>query len=205
MMEVKFNLPLLPLRDIVVFPNMVIPLFVGRAKSIKALENAMAAGKQVFLAAQHDASDDDPSPDKIYGVGTVANILQLLKLPDGTVKVLVEGVSRASIVKYVETEETFSVDTQPIEGGDLDELEAEVLIRTVTEQFERYVKLSSKIPPEVLTSLSGIDDPRRLADWSPVICISGTKRNRRFLKLVMIENVWSIYSASSSRKSICSR
>ena len=163
-LEVQTRYSLLPLRDVVVFPHMVIPLFVGRAKSIKALENAMAAGKQVFLAAQHDASDDDPSPDKIYGVGTVANILQLLKLPDGTVKVLVEGVSRASIVKYVETEETFSVDTQPIEGGDLDELEAEVLIRTVTEQFERYVKLSSKIPPEVLTSLSSIDDPRRLAD-----------------------------------------
>ena len=163
-LEVQTRYSLLPLRDVVVFPHMVIPLFVGRAKSIKALENAMEAGKQVFLAAQHDASDDDPSPDKIYGVGTVANILQLLKLPDGTVKVLVEGVSRASIVKYVETEETFSVDTQPIEGGDLDELEAEVLIRTVTEQFERYVKLSSKIPPEVLTSLSSIDDPRRLAD-----------------------------------------
>ena len=162
--EVQTRYSLLPLRDVVVFPHMVIPLFVGRAKSIKALENAMAAGKQVFLAAQHDASDDDPSSDKIYSVGTVANILQLLKLPDGTVKVLVEGVSRASIVKYVETEEMFSVDTQPIEGGDLDELEAEVLIRTVTEQFEKYVKLSSKIPPEVLTSLSGIDDPRRLAD-----------------------------------------
>ena len=118
--EVQTRYSLLPLRDVVVFPHMVIPLFVGRAKSIKALENAMAAGKQVFLAAQHDASDDDPSPDKIYSVGTVANILQLLKLPDGTVKVLVEGVSRASIVEYVETEETFSVDTQPIEGGDLD-------------------------------------------------------------------------------------
>jgi ATP-dependent Lon protease len=183
--EVQTRYSLLPLRDVVVFPHMVIPLFVGRAKSIKALENAMVAGKQVFLAAQHDASDDDPSPDKIYGVGTIANILQLLKLPDGTVKVLVEGVSRASIVQYVETEETFSVDTQPIAGGDLDELEAEVLIRTLMEQFERYVKLSSKIPPEVLASLSAIDDPRRLAD-----SVAGhlSLRNQEKQKILEIED-----------------
>ena len=160
---VETRYSLLPLRDVVVFPHMVIPLFVGRAKSIKALEIAMDSGKKVFLAAQHDASDDDPPPEKIYEVGTIANILQLLKLPDGTVKVLVEGVSRASIVRYVDTEETFSVDIQPIEGSDIDEQEAEVLIRTVTEQFERYVKLSSKIPSEVLNSLSGIDNPSRLA------------------------------------------
>ena len=162
--QIHTRYALLPLRDVVVFPHMVIPLFVGREKSIKALDNAMEAGKQVFLAAQHDASDDDPSPDKIFNVGTIANILQLLRLPDGTVKVLVEGVSRATIVGYVETEEAFTVDTQPIEGGQIDDQEADVLVRTVMEQFEKYVKVSSKIPQEVLTSLRSVDDPRRLAD-----------------------------------------
>ena len=162
--QIHTRYALLPLRDVVVFPHMVIPLFVGREKSIKALDNAMEAGKQVFVAAQHDASDDDPSPDKIFNVGTIANILQLLRLPDGTVKVLVEGVSRATIVEYVETEEAFSVDTQPIEGGEIDDQEAEVLVRTVMEQFEKYVKVSSKIPQEVLTSLRSVDDPCRLAD-----------------------------------------
>jgi ATP-dependent Lon protease len=183
--EVQTRYSLLPLRDVVVFPHMVIPLFVGREKSIKALDDAMAGSKQVFLAAQRDASDDDPSPDEIYSVGTVANILQLLKLPDGTVKVLVEGVSRASIIKYVETEETFCVDTQPIEGGDIEKSEAEVLIRTVMEQFERYVKVSSKIPQEVVASLNSIDDPRRLAD-----SVAGhlSLRNEEKQKILEISN-----------------
>jgi len=162
--QVLTRYSLLPLRDVVVFPHMVIPLFVGREKSVKALENAMEGGKQIFLAAQYEAVDDDPSPEKIRNVGTVANILQLLKLPDGTVKVLVEGVFRASIVAYVETEDAFSVDTQPIEGGTIDEQKSEVLVRTVMEQFEKYVKVSSKIPQEVLTSLSGVDDLSRLVD-----------------------------------------
>ncbi|HCK75680.1 MAG TPA: endopeptidase La, partial [Gammaproteobacteria bacterium] len=155
---------MLPLRDVVVFPHMVLPLFVGREKSINALEEAVQSGKQIFLAAQHDAADDDPSPDNIFGIGTVANILQLLKLPDGTVKVLVEGVSRAGIVNFVETEDSFVVDAAPIAEGELDEREGEVLMRTVTSEFEQYVKLNSKIPPEVLTSLSGIENPGRLAD-----------------------------------------
>ena len=142
--QIHTRYALLPLRDVVVFPHMVIPLFVGREKSIKALDNAMEAGKQVFLAAQHDASDDDPSPDKIFNVGTIANILQLLRLPDGTVKVLVEGVSRATIVEYVETEEAFSVDTQPIEGGQIDDQEADVLMRTVMEQFEKVCQSKFK-------------------------------------------------------------
>ncbi len=163
-LEVQTRYSMLPLRDVVIFPHMVIPLFVGRAKSIKALEQAMASGKQVFLAAQHDASDDDPLPEKIYSVGTVANILQLLKLPDGTVKVLVEGVSRASIISYVETDEMFTVDARAIVSDEIEPQEAEVLIRTVTEQFGRYIKLSSKIPAEVLTSLEGINDASRLAD-----------------------------------------
>ena len=155
---------MLPLRDVVVFPHMVLPLFVGREKSINALEEAVQSGKQIFLGAQHDAADDDPAPENIFGIGTVANILQLLKLPDGTVKVLVEGVCRAGIVNYVETEDSFVVDAAPVAEGEFDEREGEVLMRTVTSEFEQYVKLNSKIPPEVLTSLSGIEDPGRLAD-----------------------------------------
>jgi ATP-dependent Lon protease len=156
--------PLLPLRDVVVFPHMVIPLFVGRAKSINALERAMESGKSIFLAAQRDASDDDPSPEQIYDIGTIANILQLLKLPDGTVKVLVEGGRRARITHYVEADECFLVDTEPMEVSSISDREAEVLVRTVLTEFEQYVKLNNKIPPEILTSLTGMDDPSRLAD-----------------------------------------
>ena len=119
--QVRTRYSLLPLRDVVVFPHMVIPLFVGREKSIRALEAAMEAGKRVFLAAQHDATDDDPSAEKIFKVGTVANILQLLKLPDGTLKVLVEGISRAMIVSYVDSDDMFRVDTQPIESEEYDD------------------------------------------------------------------------------------
>ena len=155
---------MLPLRDVVIFPHMVIPLFVGRKKSIQALEEAMDAGKNIFLAAQKDAGDDDPGPDHIYEVGTVANILQLLKLPDGTVKVLVEGLRRASIIRYVDTEACFVVDTVPLKDEDVGEREAEVLQRTVLSEFEQYVKLNSKIPPEIITSLNGIEDLGRLAD-----------------------------------------
>jgi ATP-dependent Lon protease len=176
---------MLPLRDVVVFPHMVIPLFVGREKSIKALEEAVQAGKQIFLAAQHDAADDDPAPENIFGIGTVANILQLLKLPDGTVKVLVEGVSRAAIVNYVETEESFVIDAAPVQEGELEDREGEVLIRTITTEFEQYVKLNSKIPPEVLTSLTDIDDPGRLAD---TIAAHLTLRNDDKQKILEIGN-----------------
>ena len=162
--QVRTRYSLLPLRDVVVFPHMVIPLFVGREKSIRALEAAMEAGKRVFLAAQHDATDDDPSAEKIFKVGTVANILQLLKLPDGTLKVLVEGISRAMIVSYVDSDDMFRVDTQPIVSDEVDDKESEVLIRTVMEQFEKYVKVSSKIPQEILTSLASVNEPGRLAD-----------------------------------------
>ena len=179
----KTRYALLPLRDVVVFPHMVIPLFVGRAKSIKALESAMDAGKQIFLAAQHDAAADDPQPEDIYSVGTMANILQLLKLPDGTVKVLVEGVSRATITSYVETEEMYVVDTVAVEEGDIDDREAEVLLRTVSSAFEQYVKANSKVPPEVLTSVSGVDSPARLAD---TIAAHLTLRNEEKQKLLEI-------------------
>jgi len=180
-LEPQVRYPMLPLRDVVVFPHMVIPLFVGREKSIKALDHAMESGKQIFLAAQHDASDDDPSPEHIYEVGTVANILQLLKLPDGTVKVLVEGTARAAIVRYVQSEETFEVDAVDINDELIDEREAEVLIRTVVTEFEQYVKLNQKIPPEVLTSLSGIEEPSRLAD---TIAAHLTLRNEEKQKIL---------------------
>ena len=180
-LEPQVRYPMLPLRDVVVFPHMVIPLFVGREKSIKALDHAMESGKQIFLAAQHDAADDDPSPEHIYEIGTVANILQLLKLPDGTVKVLVEGTARAAIVRYVQSEEAFEVDAVDVNDELIDEREAEVLIRTVVTEFEQYVKLNQKIPPEVLTSLSGIEEPGRLAD---TIAAHLTLRNEEKQKIL---------------------
>jgi ATP-dependent Lon protease len=157
-------LPVLPLRDIVVFPHMIVPLFVGREKSVRALEAVMKEDKQILLVAQKNASQDDPSSDDIYRVGTVSTILQLLKLPDGTVKVLVEGVRRARIESFTETEQFFTahVETMPDEGTDSKELEA--LGRTVVSQFEQYIKLNKKIAPEVLVSLNQIEEPSKLAD-----------------------------------------
>ncbi len=160
----KTQLPLLPLRDVVVFPHMVIPLFVGRPKSIKALEAAMEQGKSIMLAAQKAAAKDEPSPDDIYEIGCVANILQMLKLPDGTVKVLVEGAQRARIHHISELDTHFSADLTPVESEFGDEAEVEAMRRTIVQQFDQYVKLNKKIPPEILTSLSGIDDAGRLAD-----------------------------------------
>ncbi len=157
-------LPVLPLRDVVVFPHMVIPLFVGRKKSILALEKSMAQGKQILLVAQKNAAEDDPAVDGIYLVGTVASILQLLKLPDGTVKVLVEGESRARIERYVDTDECFTAEIAPIASVAGDDRETEALMRTVMSEFDQYVKLNTKIPPEILTSLAGIEDAGRLAD-----------------------------------------
>jgi ATP-dependent Lon protease len=158
------TLPVLPLRDVVVFPFMVIPLFVGRRKSIHALEKAMEADRKIMLVAQKSASDDDPSPENIHTTGTIASILQLLKLPDGTVKVLVEGEKRATVGSYLETEDYFSGKVAVLESEPLDEREGEALMRSVLNEFDQYVKLNMKIPPEILTSLSGIDDPNRLAD-----------------------------------------
>src|SRR6056297_144594 len=158
------ELPLLPLRDVVVYPHMVLPLFVGREKSIDALEEAMATDKQVLLVAQRNASDDNPGVDDIYQVGTVSNILQLLKLPDGTIKVLVEGGYRAA-VSDVDDSASFAVaSVREIVSEDIPEKEVEALLRSTVNQFEKYVNLSKKVPTEVLTSLAGIDDPGRLAD-----------------------------------------
>ncbi len=158
------QLPLLPLRDVVVFPHMVIPLFVGRPKSIKALEAAMEQGKSIMLAAQKAAAKDEPSAEDIYEIGCVANILQMLKLPDGTVKVLVEGAQRARIHHISELETHFVAELTPVESEQGDEAEVEAMRRTIVQQFDQYVKLNKKIPPEILTSLAGIDDAGRLAD-----------------------------------------
>jgi ATP-dependent Lon protease len=157
-------LAVLPLRDIVVFPHMIVPLFVGREKSVRALEAVMKEDKQILLVAQKNASQDDPSAEDIYRVGTVSTILQLLKLPDGTVKVLVEGSRRAKITGFKETDSYFEAftETMPDEGTDAKELEA--LGRTVVSQFEQYIKLNKKIAPEVLVSLNQIEEPSKLAD-----------------------------------------
>ena len=158
------TLPLLPLRDVVVFPHMVIPLFVGRPKSIKALESAMEAGKSILLVAQKSAAKDEPSADDMYGIGCVANILQMLKLPDGTVKVLVEGVQRAAVLRIEDQRELFVADIRLIASEEGASHESEAMRRTVLSQFDQYVKLNKKIPPEILTSLNGIDEAGRLAD-----------------------------------------
>jgi len=158
-------IPVLPLRDVVVYPHMVIPLFVGREKSIRALDTAMAQDKRILLVAQKSADVDDPQVDDIHRIGTLSSILQLLKLPDGTVKVLVEGAELASIKSFHETDEFFSAEIETLEGGSgAEDREVEVLMRSLLALFDQYVKLNKKIPPEILTSLSGIDDAGRLAD-----------------------------------------
>jgi ATP-dependent Lon protease len=157
-------LPLLPLRDVVVFPHMVIPLFVGRPKSIKALEAAMEAGKSIMLVAQKNAAKDEPSADDIYAIGCVANILQMLKLPDGTVKVLVEGAQRATIQRIEDLTTHFVCDLTPMAPETGGNAELEALRRAIVAQFDQYVKLNKKIPAEILTSIAGIDEVGRLAD-----------------------------------------
>ena len=158
------GIPVLPLRDVVVYPHMVIPLFVGRQKSIIALDKAMSAGKRILLVAQKTADLDDPQPSDLYKVGTLATILQLLKLPDGTVKVLVEGGERV-LVDRINVDDYFSAEVTLLnEAEHQDEREIDVLVRSIISQFEAYVKLNKKVPPEILTSLSGIDEPGRLAD-----------------------------------------
>ena len=159
----RVEIPVLPLRDVVVYPHMVIPLFVGREKSIACLEAAMDNNKQVLLVAQKEADTDEPSKDDLFDVGTIATILQLLKLPDGTVKVLVEGQQRAKINQFIDNE-FFLADAEYLVTPELDEREQEVIVRSAINQFEGFIKLNKKIPPEVLTSLNGIDEAARLAD-----------------------------------------
>jgi len=160
----KLELPLLPLRDVVVFPHMVIPLFVGRPKSIKALETAMEAGKSILLVAQKSAAKDEPDSEDMYRIGCVANILQMLKLPDGTVKVLVEGIQRARLESIADRGSLFVAEVIPVPLDEGDNNEVEAMRRAILAQFDQYVKLNKKIPPEILTSLSGIEEAGRLAD-----------------------------------------
>ena len=183
--EQELTAPVLPLRDVVVYPHMVIPLFVGREKSIHALDAAMQNDKQILLVAQKSAEVDDPQVDEFHHFGTLSTILQLLKLPDGTVKVLVEGARRAVAVNFLTTDEYFSarvaVREQAVAG---DEREIEVLVRSVMGQFDHYVKLNKKIPPEILTSLAGIDDPGRLADTIAAHMALKLDEKQRILEII---------------------
>ena len=185
--SVATELPLLPLRDVVVYPHMVLPLFVGREKSIEALEQAMASDKQVLLVAQRNASEDTPSVDDLYQVGTVSNILQLLKLPDGTIKVLVEGEFRAAI-ESMDDEGNFTIaHVRQIESDPLPEENVQSCIRTVIEHFEKYVSMSKKVPSEVLASLSGIDDPGRLADTIAAHMSVDLEEKQRILEIASLQ------------------
>jgi len=157
-------LPLLPLRDVVVYPQIVQPLFVGRPKSIKALEMAMSANKQVLLVAQKNPLEDEPTEKELFDIGTVSTILQLIRLPDGTVKVLVEGLERAKITKIITETDYFQTEIKLMSSEEIPKKESSLLIRSLLSQFDQYVQLSKKIPPEVMTSISGIDEPGRLVD-----------------------------------------
>ncbi len=158
------TLPVLPLRDIVVFPHMVVPLFVGREKSVRALEEVMRSDKQILLVSQRDRDEDDPGPADLFEIGVLATVLQLLKLPDGTVKVLVEGRGRAAVLKFTATDAFYEAEFAAIaeEAGEPHETEA--LSRAVIEQFDSYVKLNKKIPPEAVAAIPQITDPGKLAD-----------------------------------------
>ncbi|PPR75876.1 MAG: Lon protease [Alphaproteobacteria bacterium MarineAlpha3_Bin5] len=160
----KNTYPVLPLRDIVVFPHMIVPLFVGRDKSVRALEDVMQNDRQILLVAQKNAAEDDPSPEDMYETGTLSTVLQLLKLPDGTVKVLVEGIERAQINNFTDTDEYFQASASKVEDPIEDGTEIEALARSVVSQFESYIKLNKKIPPEVLVSVNQIEDAAKLAD-----------------------------------------
>jgi len=186
--EFSQEVPVLPLRDVVVYPHMVIPLFVGREKSIKALDSAMASEKQILLVAQKSADVDDPGVKDLHGVGTLANILQLLKLPDGTVKVLVEGNQRAQIDSFVATEDVFSANLSSLtEVIEADEREQEVLMRSAVALFDQYVKLNKKVPPEVLTSLSSIDEVGRLADTMAAHMSLKLDEKQRVLEMIDVQ------------------
>ncbi len=180
--------PVLPLRDVVVYPHMVIPLFVGRQKSVKALEQAMDGGKQIVLVAQKSAADDNPDADDLHWVGTLSNILQLLKLPDGTIKVLVEGVRRARILAFTETERLFNAKVEFPSSDEIDPREAEVLCRTLLEQFDQYVKLNKRIPAEIIASLSSIDDPERLGDTIAAHLSIKLEQKQKLLEVTNLSN-----------------
>jgi len=156
--------PVLPLRDIVVFPHMIVPLFVGRERSVRALEKVMEASREIFLVTQRDAADDEPAPEQLYGVGIVANVLQLLKLPDGTVKVLVEGGYRAATRNLRDNGDFLEAEPERIRDVDADAAQQDALVRAAVEQFESYGKLNKKVSPEVASKLSDMSDASQLAD-----------------------------------------
>jgi ATP-dependent Lon protease len=183
-MNKTIELPLLPLRDVVVYPHMVIPLFVGREKSVEALEAAMASDKQILLLAQKNPTDDDPDSDGLYRMGTVATVLQLLKLPDGTVKVLVEGEQRGNIERFVEAKGYSRAEVQLIEDTEAPDRESEVFVRSLMSQFEQYVQLGKKVPAEVLSSLNGIDDPGRLVDTMAAHMALKLEQKQEILEIV---------------------
>ncbi|BBH47150.1 endopeptidase La [Pseudomonas sp. KU43P] len=183
-MKTTLDLPLLPLRDVVVYPHMVIPLFVGREKSIEALEAAMTGEKQILLLAQKNPADDDPGEDALYRVGTVATVLQLLKLPDGTVKVLVEGEQRGAVERFSEVEGHIRAEVSLIDETDAAERESEVFVRTLLSQFEQYVQLGKKVPAEVLSSLNSIEEPGRLVDTMAAHMALKIEQKQEILEIV---------------------
>ncbi|WP_296234891.1 endopeptidase La [Pseudomonas sp. UBA4617] len=183
-MKTTLDLPLLPLRDVVVYPHMVIPLFVGREKSIEALEAAMTGDKQILLLAQKNPADDDPGEDALYRVGTVATVLQLLKLPDGTVKVLVEGEQRGAVERFSEAEGHIRAEVSLIDEADAAERESEVFVRTLLSQFEQYVQLGKKVPAEVLSSLNSIEEPGRLVDTMAAHMALKIEQKQEILEIV---------------------
>jgi ATP-dependent Lon protease len=185
-MSQKIFVPVLPLRDVVVYPHMVIPLFVGRQKSVRALDQAMAGNKQILLVAQKTASEDNPGVDDIHRIGTLSSILQLLKLPDGTVKVLVEGGRRARIKAFVAGSDSFASEIELLESPPVDEREVEVLSRSVKEQFEHYVKLNKKVQAEIATTLTTIDDPERLCDTIAAHLAVKLEEKQRLLETIDI-------------------
>jgi ATP-dependent Lon protease len=180
----RMVLPVLPLRDVVVYPHMVIPLFVGREKSIRALEKAMTEDKQILLIAQRNAAEDEPEVDDLHRVGTVSTILQLLKLPDGTIKVLVEGGQRAKILNFLSMDDLFTAQITPLAELIPDEREVEVLARSITTHFDQYIKLNKKVPPEILSSLANIDESSRLADTIAAHMAIKLEEKQKILEIV---------------------
>jgi len=181
------SVPVLPLRDVVIYPYMVVPLFVGRERSIRALEIAMAADKQILVATQKNAAEDQPTEESIYEIGTLATVLQLLKLPDGTVKVLIEGVRRAKIVKFISNENYFLADVSFIDDSNIESRDIEILIRSLKSQFEQYVKLNRKIPSEILASVLAIEDGSRLADTIAAHLSLKLEEKQKLLEMTNLE------------------
>ncbi|NHK26965.1 endopeptidase La [Parvularcula flava] len=195
--------PVLPLRDIVVFPHMIVPLFVGREKSVRALENVMQSDKEILLVAQKDATDDDPKADDIYEIGVIAKVLQLLKLPDGTVKVLVEGGTRAKITGYTDREEFFEAEAEALPEDESESAEIEALARSVNTQFESYVKLNKRVQPDVIVSVTQIQEPSKLADTVASHLNIKLSEKQELLEIIPVtERLEAVYSLMEGEMSV---